>query len=202
MLLQISLQLGVALYELLIFYQGRILAKLLGGFPVVVQELVETGQLTTGGVAVARRVVAVAIGVTGVFTPVKAIFLAHESVWIFVDFLANSRMSLQVGLQIRILVQEFLVLRQRWISAKLFSRLAVLVHELVETRQLAASGVAIARRVVTVTIAAAGVFTPVKAIFLAHEGVWIFAQFLADSRMLLEISLQRLVILQKFPVLH
>src|SRR5260221_5000982 len=142
MLLQISLQRWMVFYELLIFYQGRILPKLLGGFPVVVQELVETGQLTTGGVAVARRVVTVAVAVMGVFTAVKAIFLAHENVWVFAQFLADSRMLLQVGLQGRVIVQEFLVLPQRRIFAKLFRGLTMPVQELVETGQLTPGGVA------------------------------------------------------------
>src|SRR5260221_2231093 len=104
MLLQISLQRWMVFYELLIFYQGRILPKLLGGFPVVVQELVETGQLTTGGVAVARRVVTVAVAVMGVFTAVQAIFLAQENGWGFVAFLPHWRVVLQVGLQSRVLL--------------------------------------------------------------------------------------------------
>src|SRR5260221_4656197 len=95
MLLQISLQRWMVFYELLIFYQGRILPKLLGGFPVVVQELVETGQLTTGGVAVARRVVTVAVAVMGVFTAVQRDFLRAGSGGHFFGFLPDSRGLLQ-----------------------------------------------------------------------------------------------------------
>src|ERR1041385_9409696 len=84
--------------ELLISYQRRIASKLLGNFPMVVQKLVESGQLT------ARRVT-----IAGVFTAIKALFLAHETVWVFSYFFPNSRVLLQERLQSRVPLQEFLV---------------------------------------------------------------------------------------------
>src|SRR5258708_35424774 len=111
MLLQISLQCWMVLYELLIFYQGRILAKLLGGFPVVVQELVETGQLSASGVTVATA--------TGILAPVEASFLAHESVGIFRYLLAYPLMLLQISLQLGMVFYELLILYQGRILAYL-----------------------------------------------------------------------------------
>src|SRR5882724_7016170 len=46
------------------------------------------------------------------------------------------------------------------------------------------------------------VFTPVKALFLPHEGAGIFGELLANSRMLLQKFLQRGMVLSEFVVLH
>lgn len=51
-------------------------------------------------------------------------------------------------------------------------------------------------------IAAHAVFAAIKAIFLPHEGVRVFGDFLADSLVGLQIGLQRRVALHKLLVVY
>src|SRR5258708_31581333 len=68
MILKIGLQRRVVIYELLVFRQRRIAAKLLGDFPVFVQELIEAGNLAM--VAVTRFLARVVIHAVGVILTV------------------------------------------------------------------------------------------------------------------------------------
>src|SRR5580658_1021502 len=97
----------------------------------------------------------------------------------------------QITLQRGMVLDEFLVIDQRWVFAKLFGGFAVRVQELIEARQLLAFDVAIAI-IVTVLVTS----------FLAHEGVRISLDLLANSRMILQISLQGGMMLQKILVIY
>src|SRR5437879_608332 len=201
MRLQIGLQRRVVRYELLILDQGRVLAKLPCSFAMVIEKLIEAGQFAAGGIAVARGA-----AVAGVFAPIVTVFRAHERFRIFGDFLAHALMLLQIGLQVRILAEEFLIVHQRWIFAKLFGSFAMVIEKLIEARQLAAGGVPVARHVVTialnVAIVVAGVFTPIITVFLMHETVWVFSDLLAHSRMILQVSLQVWILAEEFLIVH
>src|SRR5437879_5387639 len=218
MRLQIGLQRRVVRYELLILDQGRVLAKLPCSFAMVIEKLIEAGQFAAGGIAVARGA-----AVAGVFAPIVTVFRAHERVRIFGDFLAHTLMLLQIGLQVRILAEEFLIVHKRWIFAKLFGSFAMVIEKLIEARQLAAGGVPVARHVVTialnvaiaiahgiavrlkiiaVAIVVAGVFTPIITVFLMHETVWVFSDLLAHSRMILQVSLQVWILAEEFLIVH
>ena len=83
MILQIGLQLGMALHVRFIVDQLRILPKLLGNFAMAIEELIEVDALFV------HALIFVAI-ITG--------FLVHEGFWIFFQLLANSRMLLHEGL--------------------------------------------------------------------------------------------------------
>src|SRR5260370_42670055 len=94
--------------------------------------------------------IAVHLTADAILAVVETILLLHEGVGIFGDFLTNSLMRLEVSLQRRMALHELLVVYQRWVAAKLFSRFAMAVEELIETRQLSTSDVAVLR-VATVT---------------------------------------------------
>src|SRR5580700_8104469 len=95
----------------------------------------------------------------------------------------------QIRLQRGMVPQEFFVIHQRRILAKLLGRFAVRVQELIEARHLLAVDVAITITI-TISIAIAIVFMAVEAGFLTHEGVRIVLDLLAHGRMILQISLQ------------
>src|SRR5580693_6071991 len=145
---QIGLQCGMVLHEFLVIHQRRILAQLLGGFAVSVQELIEARQFFAVG--------AIAI----VLAVIVAIFLPREGVRIFLYLLANCRMLLQIGLKLGMVPDVFLVIHEGRIFAELLGSFTVTIQELIETRELLAIDIAVAI-VVTATVA----------IFLPHEGV-------------------------------
>src|SRR5580658_2882407 len=117
---QIGLQCGMVLHEFLVIHQRRILAQLLGGFAVSVQELIEARQFFAVG--------AIAI----VLAVIVAIFLPHEGVRIFLYLLANCRMLLQIGLKLRMVSDVFLVIHEGRIFAKLLGSFAVTHRETAE----------------------------------------------------------------------
>src|ERR1700722_1383151 len=69
MIPQIRLQRGMVAHEFLVIDQRRILAKLLGGFAMAIQELIE-----------ARELLAVDIAAAIVLTAIVTSFLVHEGV--------------------------------------------------------------------------------------------------------------------------
>src|SRR5258708_23821443 len=77
----------------LILEQGRVLCQLFGNLGMASQELSEASRVGMPGVAIHV-----------VLTSVVALFLAHESVGIFLDLLAYTWMLLQVGLQVWMVV--------------------------------------------------------------------------------------------------
>ncbi len=107
-------------------------------------------------------------------------------------------MILQIGLQGRMVLYPFLVVRQRRVLAELFRNFAMVIKELVEACQLAMSCVAVARGLSTVTV----VFALVIAVFGVHEGARIGAQLLSNRWMFLQVGLQLRMGLQKLSITH
>ena len=107
-----------------------------------------------------------------VFTPVIALLVPHEGVWVFFELLPNSRMIGQELPQIGMIVDKLPVVDQLRIFAQLFRDLRMPVEELIHGRHFTAS-------YVLVPILAA-----IEAFLLMHERVWILADLLADFRML------------------
>ena len=83
MILQVGLQLGMALHVRLIVDQLRILPQLLGDFAMAVEELIKVNPLFVHALIFAAII-------TGLFV--------HERFWIFFQLLANRRVLLHEGL--------------------------------------------------------------------------------------------------------
>ena len=82
-------------------------------------------------------------------------------------------------------LHKFPFIQQRRIFTNLFGYFAMSIQEPIEIRQVLAVGVAIVSGRITIT----QVRIAVVAIFLAHERVRILPQLVANSRMILQISL-------------
>ena len=181
---------------------------------MAVQEAVKTRQFLAVGITIAvdglAIGVAIAVGITVlighlavgvtvaiVLLAVVPIFRLHESVGVFSDFLANRWMVLQISLQRRMVLRKFLVIYERRIFAKLLGRFAMVIQKLIEIRELLSGGITVAS-----DIAIAIVLAAVEAVLLPHESVRIFLDFLANCRMVLQISLQRSMVLHKFLVIY
>ncbi len=145
------------LHEFSIIHERRVLAHLLGDFLMAVHELVEAGELPAGGVAVA-------IAVTIVLAPIKALFLPHEGVRVFPDLFPNFRMLLQILLQRGMLFDELFVVHQRRIPVNLFGDLGMTIHELIETGQLPTPGVIVPRHCLSIVLR------------LRRHGLWILGR--------------------------
>src|SRR5260370_12263167 len=124
----------------------------------------------------------VAVGrvvIPAVLEPIEALFLPHEAVRVFGDFLSYSRMLLQILLQRWMFLDKFFVLHQRWISAKLLGNFRMAIHKAIKARQLPTCRVVVAPVVIPTVLA------PVEALFLPHETVRVLSYFLSSSGMLL-----------------
>src|ERR1700758_2934019 len=168
------------LQELLVIEQRGILADLLRNFAMLVEKLVEARQLPVCWVQLARIV-----------PSIIAFFLKHERIRILSQSVADTRVILQVRLQLGMVLQELLVIQQGWVSADLLGDLTMLVEKLVEARQFLAHRFAGSR-----------IFLPVIAVFRVHEGGWIFLYLLAYTRMVPQISLQVGMVLQELLVIQ
>ena len=122
-LLQVCLQVRMALHELLVVYERRVLPQLFCRFAMAIEKFVEVGQFSARCVAIST-----------IFRAIETVFLPHERFWTFLYFLANLRMLLQVRLQRRMAFQKFLVVYQRRIFAQLFGRFPMAIEKLVERR--------------------------------------------------------------------
>ena len=137
MILQIGLQLGMALHVRFIVDQLRILPKLLGDFAMAIKEPIEVDTLFMHAL---------------IFVPIITGFLVHESVWILLKLLANTRMLLHEGLQRRMIFDELVIIYERWILSNLFSNLSVGIEELIESGKFLASDVAVVSRLSILTL--------------------------------------------------
>src|SRR5215470_2163077 len=104
------------LEELLVIDERRILAHLLGDLGVAVKKLIQACELAR------------------LLASLKALLLMHERAGILADLLSHSRVCLNVLLQCRMTLDEFLVTNQRGIPAQLLSDLCMRIHEHVEAR--------------------------------------------------------------------
>ena len=90
MVLKIGLQRGMTFDELLVLYERRIAAKLLGDLAMAIEKLIEPREFSATSVIFASLLL-----------PVIAIFLPHEVARVFFYLFANAGMILQKGLQLR-----------------------------------------------------------------------------------------------------
>jgi hypothetical protein len=102
--LQILLKVGVIFLVFLAIGQRRILGEILGDAAMVAKELTESFQFTSRHVMVA------------ILVPIEPLFLPHETVWVLADFLAHSRVLLQVFLQRRMFFDKLVISNQRGVS--------------------------------------------------------------------------------------
>src|SRR5207344_2063368 len=75
MLLQVHLQVRMALHELLVVYKGRVLAELFGSFTMTIEKLIEVGQFPASCVPIAT-----------IFLPIETILFPHERFRTFLYF--------------------------------------------------------------------------------------------------------------------
>src|SRR5580704_3286513 len=179
MVLQVGLQRGMVLYELPIIDERRIFPELLGSFTMAIEEAIETCQFRAVGVAVAI-----------VFAAVETVFSAHEGIGILPDRIANCRMVLQVGLQRGMVLYELPIIDERRIFPELLGSFTMAIEEAIETCQFRAVGVAVAI-----------VFAAVETVFSAHEGIGILPDRIANRRMVLQVGLQRGMVLYELPII-
>src|SRR6266849_4792236 len=177
------LKLGMICLEFLAVGQPGIVGKLLRESRMTAEEFTEVIHIP------ARRLV-----IAVVLDPVEVLFLPHETVWVLGNLLAYCRMLLHILLQRGMLLDKFLVLYQRGISAKLLGDFRMAVHEAIKARQLTTS------RVVVAPVVIPPVFAPIEALFLPHETVRVLGYFLSYSGMLLQILLQCGMVLDKLLV--
>ena len=183
MILQIGLQRRVAFYELLVFRQRRIAAELLGDFLVPVKELIEAGYLSV--VAVTRILACIIIRAVAVVLTVVA-SAAH----IIVIAIANVAICVSViGITVPYILTVVVALP------------IIVVAAIVVTSACLVS-VVVPPRVVAVNVTIASLFVVVEAVFLPHEGIRILIQSLLDIRVLLQISLQRWMVLQELSIFY
>src|SRR5216684_7955809 len=173
--LQILLKLGMPLLVVLVIGQPGVLRKFLGDAAMAAEEFTEASPVPVRHVAIAV-----------VLNPVETLLLAHETVRVLADFLASSRMLLQVLLQRGVVTDKILVFRQRGIPAKLLGDFGMSVHEAIKARQLPTSRVVVATVLVALTlrpieitpilvaptlrlIGITPILAPIIALFLVHE---------------------------------
>src|SRR5215469_5976459 len=176
-LLQELFQGGVFLPEFFVLQQRRILPHLLRDFGMTIEEAVE-----------ARKRAAPHVRVGSIFPLVEALFLLHECVRLLLELIANSGILLQELLQGLMLFYKSLVIEQCGILLHLLGDFRMGIEKSVEVPQFSAPGLVI--------------LPAVKALFLLHKAVGILAEFLAYSRVLLQILLQCGVFLDKLLVIH
>jgi len=173
----------VAFYELLVFRQRRIAAELLGDFLVLVKELIEADYLSV--VAVTRILACIIIRAVAVVLTVVA-SVAH----IVVIAITNVVICVSV---IGITVPYILTI---------VVALPIIVVAAIVVTSACVVSVVVPPSVVAVNVTIASLFVVVEAVFLSHEGIRILIQSLLDIRVLLQISLQRWMVLQELLVFH
>src|SRR5215469_1172886 len=176
-LLQELFQGGVLFRKFLVLQQRRILPHLLCDFGMTIQEAVE-----------GRYRAAPHVRVGSIFPLVEALFLLQERVRMLLELIANPGILLQELLQGLMLLDKSLVIEQRGVLLHLLGDFRMGIEKSVEVPQFSAPGLVI--------------LPAVKALFLLHKAVGILAEFLAYSRVLLQILLQRGVFLDEFLVIH
>ncbi len=109
--------------ELLVLYERRVAAKLLGNLPMAVEKLIEPGEFFPAIVLFTR-----------VLSAFIAVFLPHEVARVFFYLFANTGVILQKGLQVRMSLHVILIVHERWIVAKLLSNFLVAIQKLIKAR--------------------------------------------------------------------
>src|SRR6266436_785925 len=117
MCIQISMKFGIMFHVVVILDHRRVLRHLPGDIRMAAEKFSETRHMPVGSFVSALVFTAEFLMVEASFLPtvlltVKAIFLPHEGVRIFLYFLANSRVLLQIRLQRRVLLRKFPVVYQ------------------------------------------------------------------------------------------
>src|SRR5258708_16632221 len=117
MCIQISLKFGIMFHVVVILDHRRVFRRLRGDIRMAAEKSSETRHMPVGSFVSALVFTAEFLMVEASFLPtvlltVKAIFLPNEGVGIFLYFLANSRVLLQIRLQRRVLLRKFPVVYQ------------------------------------------------------------------------------------------
>src|SRR5258706_15391786 len=116
-------------------------------------------------------------------------------------------MCIQISLKFGIMFHVVVILDHRRVSRHLPGDIRMAAEKFSETRHMPVGCLVSALVFTSEFLMVEASFLPtvlltVKAILLPHEGVWVFLYFLANSRVLLQICLQRGVLLHKFPVVY
>ena len=97
------------------------------------------------GITIAVLPVGIPIGVTisisPVGIPIAGVFEPHERVRVVADFAFHTRVFLQVGIELVMVLQVLRVVNQGWRLAKVSSDVAMAIKELIELRQVPAGDV-------------------------------------------------------------
>jgi len=116
-------------------------------------------------------------------------------------------MCIQISLKFRIVFHVVVILDHRWILRHLPGDIRMAAEKFSETRHMPVGCLVSALVFTAEFLVVEARFLPtvlltVKAIFLPHEGIRIFLYFFTNPRVLLQIRLQRRVLLHKFPVVY
>src|SRR5258706_16401133 len=117
MCIQISMKFGIMFHVVVILDLRRVLRHLPGDIRMATEKFPETRHMPVGCLVSALVFTAEFLMVEASFLPtvlltVKTILLPHEGIRIFLYFLANSRVLLQIRLQRRALLHKFPVVYQ------------------------------------------------------------------------------------------
>ncbi len=140
-----------------------------------------------------RQAIMVWITIAPVRIAVEGIFLPHEGIRVLPYLVANSRVVLKVRFEGRMVPQEISIVQQGRIFANLFGNFTMTIEEPVETRHVSAVAISASVTIAHVRIA-------VVCIFLPHEGVRVLPYLVANSRVVLEVSLQGRMVPQKISI--
>src|SRR5882762_5219575 len=199
MILEIGLQRRMVVYELRVFRQRRIAAKLFGDFPVFVKKLIEAHGLAMVG---ATRVLAMVVVLTvfGAVTHVVAICVAVSGVTI--PSVAIAAIVVASAGVISVVVPPSVVAICVAVSGVTIPSVAIAA---IVVTGAGVISVVVPPSVVAIKITIASVsvaFVVIEAVFLPHEGIRILIQSLLHVRMLLQISLQRWMGLQELLIFY
>src|SRR6516164_3278677 len=128
-----------------------------------------------------------------VLTLLETLLLLHEGSRIRLELLANFRVLLQILLQCRMALHEMLVVHERRIFVQLLGDFRMAIQESVRSRDWPRTWHAWLTR---------HVFPAIKSLLLPHVRVGILLELVANFRMLLQVLLQRWVVLHKLLVVH
>src|SRR5579863_3586772 len=149
---------------------------------MAIHEAIHAGQLPASSILV---------GVAGV----EALFPMHERVGLLLELLLQLWMLRQELLQFGMVLNEFPLVDEGRIFFQLLGDFGMAIQKAIHIRQFAARNIAVPSMI--------GIgLMPVIAVLAAHEGIGVFLDFFANFRMLLQVLLERRMILDELAVVH
>ena len=135
---------------------------------------------------------------------VAGIFLPHEGIRVLPYLIANSRVVLEVSLQSRMVPHEISIVQQGRVFAYLLGNFTMSIEESIKTCHVSAIVIVI-RHVCAIVIAIWPTnimiaHVRIAGIFLPHECVRVLSYLIADSRVVLEVSLQSRMVPHEIPI--